>query len=252
MTRYQRVALMLFAIGMAGLGVLALVYRDFALVWQPVPLSVPGRAALAVCSGVFMLAVSVGLLFGATSRYASRALLPYLIVWVLLKAPAVMAAPLMEAVWLGVGELAVLLAGGWALFATLAKLRSGSPVSFAAGPSGLHIARIIFGMALIPIGLSHIIYVKQTVELVPAWLPFRIGWAYLTGLGQIACGLGALVPVTAQLAAVVEAGMLSIFAILVWAPAVGADPHSRLAWTAFFITWVIAAAAWLVACVKTE
>jgi len=28
--------------------------------------------------------------------------------------------------------------------------------------------------------------------LVPAWLPFRAGWAYLTGVGQIACGLGVL------------------------------------------------------------
>jgi uncharacterized membrane protein len=239
MTRYQRAALVLFAIGMAGLGVLALLYRDFALVWQPVPLTVPGRAALAVCSGVFMLAASIGLLFDVTARYVSRALLPYLIAWVLLKGPAVLAAPLMEAVWLGVGELAVLLAGGWVLFATLAKLQS--------GPSGLHIARIMFGVALIPIGLSHIFYVKQTAELVPAWLPYRVGWAYFTGAGQIACGIGALVPVTAQLAAMAEAGILSIFAILVWAPAVIADPHSRLAWTAFFITWAIAAAAWLVA-----
>jgi uncharacterized membrane protein len=247
MTRYQRAALVLFAIGMAGLGVLALVYRDFALVWQPVPLTVPGRAALAVCSGVFMLAAAFGLLFDATARYASRALLPYLMAWLLLKGPAVVAAPLMEAVWLGVGELAVLLAGGWVLFATLAKLRPGSPVSFAAGPSGLLIARIMFGLALIPIGMSHIIYVKQTVELVPAWLPYRVGWAYLTGVGQIACGIGALVPLSSQLAATVEAGMLSVFAILVWAPTVIGNPHSRLAWTAFFITWIIAAGAWLVA-----
>ena len=194
-----------------------------------------------------MLAAGVGLLFDGTARYASRALLPYLILWLLLKGPAVMAAPLMEAVWLGVGELAVLLAGGWALFATLAKLRSGSVLSFAAGQSGLHIARIMFGVALIPIGLSHIFYVKQTAELVPAWLPYRVGWAYLTGVGQIACGIGALVHVSAQFAATVEAAMLSIFAVLVWAPAVLADPHSRLAWTAFFITWIIAAGAWLVA-----
>jgi hypothetical protein len=47
-------------------------------------------------------------------------LFPYLIVWVLLKVPALVVAPQMEAVWLGFGELAVLLAGGWILFATLA------------------------------------------------------------------------------------------------------------------------------------
>ena len=51
MTRSQQPALTLFAVGMIGLGVLALVYGDFALVWQPVAAWVPGRMALAYLIG---------------------------------------------------------------------------------------------------------------------------------------------------------------------------------------------------------
>jgi uncharacterized membrane protein len=247
MTQTQQPALTLFAVGMIGLGVLALIYGDFALVWQPVAPWVPGRTFLAYGSGVIMLLGGVGLLFSATAAYSVRVLFPYIIVWALLKVPALVVAPGMEAVWLGFGELAVLLAGGWILFARLAALREGSALSFAAGENGVRIARMLFAVSLLPIGLSHIVYVKQTADFVPAWLPYRVGWAYLTGAGQMASGLGVLFSIFPRVAAWAEAGMLSLFTLLVWAPAILAAPKTRLPWTAFFISWAIASAAWVVA-----
>ncbi len=247
MTRSQQPALTLFALGMIGLGILALVYGDFALVWQPVAPWIPGRTVLAYASGLIMLFGGVGLLIRATAVWSARILFPYLIVWLLLKVPALVVAPQMEAVWLGFGELAVLLAGGWILFARLAGLREGSPLTFATGENGVRIARMLFAVSLIPIGLSHIVYVKETAELVPAWLPYRVGWAYLTGAGQIACGLGVLFSIFPRVAAMAEAGMISLFTLLVWGPAILAAPKARLPWTAFFISWAIASSAWVVA-----
>ena len=247
MTRSQQPALTLFAVAMIGLGILALVYGDFALVWQPVAPWIPGRTALAYVSGLVMLLGGVGLLLSSTVAWSTRILFPYLIVWLLLKAPALFVAPQMEAVWLGFGEIAVLMTGGWVLFATLSGLRDGSPLKFATGENGIHVARMLFAVSVIPIGLSHLVYVKQTVELVPAWLPYRVGWAYLTGAGQIACGLGVLFSIAPRVAATAEAGMISLFTILVWGPAILAAPKTRLPWTAFFISWAIASAAWVVA-----
>ena len=165
----------------------------------------------------------------------------------LLKVPALVVAPGMEAVWLGFGELAVLFAGGWVLFARLGEVPAGSPLAFLSGEKGVYLARILFAVWLIPIGLSHIVYVKETAELVPAWLPYRVGWAYLTGAGQMACGLGVLLGILPRVAAWAEAGMISLFTILVWAPAIFAAPRTRLPWTAFFISWAIASGAWVVA-----
>jgi uncharacterized membrane protein len=247
MTRSQQPALTLFAAGMIGLGILALVYGDFALVWQPVPLWIPGRTVLAYGSGLIMLLGGVGLLFRATAAWSARILFPYLIVWLLLKVPALLVAPGMEAVWLGFGELAVLLAGGWLLFAKLAEPREGSPLTFAPGENSIRLVRMLFAVSLIPIGLSHLVYVKATAELVPGWLPYRVGWAYLTGAGQISCGLGVLFSILPRLAAMAEAVMISLFTLLVWGPAILAAPRTRLPWTAFFISWAIASAAWVVA-----
>jgi uncharacterized membrane protein len=247
MNRNQQPALTAFAAGMIGLGILALVYGDFALVWQPVAPWIPGRTALAYSSGIIMLVGGVGLFLRATAAWSARILFPYLIVWTLLKVPALLAAPQMEAVWLGFGELAVLMAGGWVLFATLAGLREGSPLSFAAGEKGIHLAGMLFAVSLLPIGVSHLVYVKQTAELVPAWLPYHVGWAYLTGAGHIACGLGVLFSVFPRVAAYMEAGMIGVFTLLVWVPAILAAPTTRLPWTAFFISWAIGSAAWVVA-----
>jgi uncharacterized membrane protein len=247
MTRSQQPALTLFAVGMIGLGVLALMYGDFAMVWQPVAPWIPGRTALAYASGVLMLFAGVGLLFTASVAWSVRILFPYLFMWLLLKVPALVVAPGMEAVWLGFGEIAVLFAGGWVLFARLAELPEGSPLAFLSGEKGVYLARILFAVCLLPIGLSHIVYVKQTAEFVPPWLPYREGWAYLTGAGQMASGLGVLFGVLPRVAAWAEAGMISLFTILVWAPAIFAAPRTRLPWTAFFISWAIASGAWVVA-----
>jgi uncharacterized membrane protein len=247
MTRNLRLPLTLFVVGMIGLAALALIYGDFALVWQPVARWVPGRTGLAYGAGIIMLLGGIGLLFRTTAALSIRILFPYLVIWVLLKVPALVVAPQIEGVWLGIGELAVLLAGGWVLFVTLAGLKTDSIFAFAASENGIRIARVLFAVSLIPIGLSHLVYTKATAELVPAWLPYRTGWAYLTGLGQIACGIGVLFSIYPRVAAMTEAGMLSLFTLLVWVPAILAAPTTRLPWTAFFISWAIASAAWLVA-----
>ena len=236
----------MFAIGLLGLGVLGLVMGDFAMVWQPVAAWFPGRTTLAYAAGALMLICGAGLMFRATSTWAVRILFPYLIVWQLLKLPSLFVAPKLEAVYLGFGELAVLLAGGWTLFAQLGDVRV-SWLAWATGERGVRIARYYFAVWIIPIGLSHLIYAKMTADYVPAWLPYRVGWAYLTGAGQIASGLGVLFGVLPRVAAWAEAGQITVYTLLVWLPAIFVAPRERLPWTALWISWTIGAAAWVVA-----
>lgn len=243
----QQAATAFFAAGLIGLGILALIYGDFALVWQPVAAWVPGRTAIAYASGILMLLTGIGLLFRATAAWSVRILFPYLVLWALLKVPALFVAPQIEGVWLGFGELAVLLSGGWMLFARMSALKEGSKLSFVAGDSGVRIARYFFAVWVIPIGLSHFFYLKETANLVPAWLPFREGWAGLCGAGHIACGLAVLLSVVPRLAATMEAAMIGVFTLLVWGPKIFVTAQARFSWTAFFISWIIAAAAWMVA-----
>jgi uncharacterized membrane protein YphA (DoxX/SURF4 family) len=165
----------------------------------------------------------------------------------LLKIPLLFTAPGMEAVWLGFGEIVVLMTGGWILWAVSDESASRPALSLIGGSNGLGRARVAFGLALLPIGLSHLVYIPETVGFVPGWLPARTFWACLTGGGQIACGLGILFRVWPRVAAWCEAGMVSLFTLFVWLPIVVSKPADRGAWTGFFISWIIGSAAWVVA-----
>lgn len=251
----QQPAKLLFAIGLAAIGVLSVISGDFAYTWQPVP-AFPGRGAVAVVCGLALTASSLALLARSTAVIASRLLLVILLAWLSLKIPALIAAPLVEGVWIGFGEIGMLLAGGLALFATLSALESSRLFARSTGPQGLRIARLIFGLAVIPVGLGHLFYVDVTASLVPSWLPFRHGLAYLTGIAQIMCGLGMAMSIAPRAAALIEACLVALFAFLVWGPdtwfaaapkLAGTPPGARFPLTAFLITWAVGAAALLIA-----
>jgi uncharacterized membrane protein len=246
----------LYAIGLIGIGVLSVVSRDFAFDWQNVPAFHPGRDLLAAACGLFAIAVGIALFFRVSRSLAVRALLPYLLAWQCLKIPRVILFPRIEGVWIGFGEVGMLLAGGLVLFARLSGLERSAVFGRMSGSRGVRIAQIIFGLAVIPVGLGHIFYPSITAGLIPSWMPFHLFLAYFTGIAQIGCGLAILFSFFPKKAALIETAMLALFAFFVWGPdtwsgliakAPGQPPGARFPLTAFFITWIIGASAFLIA-----
>jgi uncharacterized membrane protein len=252
----QQPALSLLAIGLLAIGVLSVLSRDFAFEWQPVPASLPGRSALAVLCGLFTIALSVALLFRPTFTIAVRVLFVFLLAWFFLKLRSVLPAPQIEGLWIGVGEIGMLLGGVWALFASSSGLETSPFFRHITGQRGIRLAQILFGLAILPVGLGHLFYLHITTSLVPSWLFFRTDLAILTGAAQIAVGLSILFSYHPRNAALIETALLALFAFLVWGPNTwfsgtpklpGTPPGFRFPLTAFLITWVIGAAAWLIA-----
>jgi len=243
-----RLSQLFLALSMIALGVLGLIYGDVALVWQHLPIQhMPGARPIAYAFALIELATGIGLLLRSWAKPASTLLMVFMLVWVaLLKLPAVVVVPSMEATWLGFGEIAVILAGAWVLFAFQLGDRGGL-LRYLAGRRGVRAARVLFALSLPMIGLSHFVYSEQTVALVPAWLPYPLGWAYVTGACSIATCLAVLFGALPQLASRLEATMLGIITAMVWVPAIVAAPGDRTAWTALAISAAIACGAWVVA-----
>ena len=235
-----------FAIGAVGLGLLGLGTDDFALDWQPLPLSVPFRGQLAYASGAVLLGSGVALLVRASRARAAAAFAAYALAWLLLlRVPPVIAAPRSVGAWLGWGENALLMAGAWALWASFPNAGDGLTGQLRAGSAAG--VRLLYGLALPLVGLSHFVYAADTAAMVPAWLPARLGLAYFTGAGHAAAGIAVLLGIMPRLAATLEAAMITSFVALLHAPGVALEPRSRLQWTMFFVATMLAGAAWSVA-----
>ena len=234
----------MIAFGLLGFGALTLIYDDFGLDWQRVPDWVAARGLLAYVAGAIEVAAAAALLLRRTSALAAFVLTPYTLLWVLLlDVPPLLSNFGVEGAWLSVGERAELFAGVWILAITLARAQNRATLARFTDDQALRVARIVFGLALIPVGLSHLVY-PDAVSLVPAWLPFRMFWLYATGIGHIAAGVALTVSVLPRLAAVMEAAMMTSFVLLVHVPRVLASPHIRVEWTMLCISTAFSGAAW--------
>jgi uncharacterized membrane protein len=236
-----------FALTMVLIGVIGLVSGGFAPIWAGVPKSLPDRQLLAYLCTFISLACGAGLLMKRTAGPAALTLLVYLTIWtVLFKIPIIVRQPLVEVSYQTCGENAVLIAAAGCLYAGLASGGSGRRMNFLMGDTGLRMAHLLYGLALIAFGFSHFAYLNLTAPLVPAWLPVHIFWAYFTGSIYLITGLAIAIGVAARLAAAVSAFQIGLITLLVWGPGLLSGHVTTDAWEETVISWALTAGAFVV------
>ena len=232
---------------MIALGILGLIKGDFIQVWQ-VPKGLPARELLAYVCACLSLALGLGILWQRSAAAAARAMLAlFLLLTLLFKARYLFLQPMVEGTYQSLGENAVLVAAAWVLYAWFATDWDRQQLGFAIGDGGVRIARVIYALAMIAFGLSHFAYLNLTAPLVPAWLPWHVGWAYFTGCTYLAAGAAMLSGVWARLAAALSTAQMGGFTLLVWLPILMTGHISAFQQGEFVVSCALTAAGWVVA-----
>jgi len=235
MDKVRQVATIVAGLLLIYLGILNAAYRDSLLSWQPTPDGASWKIPFAYLSALILIVAGVGILLPQWRARGAMLGAGWVGLWaLLLHLPHVVTDHNVGAL-LGLGEASANALG----LATLTGLFDTQKRAM--------LVRLAFGLCLVVFGASHFVYADITASMVPAWLPDRLGLAYLTGSIHVLTGACLLAGIRVRVAATIEALMMSSFVLLVHITGVAAAPHDRLQLTMLGMAGLLTTAAWLVA-----
>jgi hypothetical protein len=170
------------------------------------------------------------LLWSRTAALAARVLFVWLLLWLLLLRVPWMVVSFQVGTWWPACSTAVIVGSAWVLYISLANDWDKQHLGFFIGDMAQRIARTLFGLGLIPIGLAHFLYLDATSPLVPSWMQWPVFWSYFTGGAFIAAGVAVIIGVYARLAATLVTVQIGLLTLLVWLPRVVAGTLNAFQW----------------------
>jgi uncharacterized membrane protein YphA (DoxX/SURF4 family) len=229
-----------YAAGAIALGLIGIVWADFASSWQLVGPAVPGRTALAYLAALCELAGGFGLLWPRSARAGAALLTIVYSVFTLLWLAKALADPKIYDSWGNVFEELSLVIAGLVLSATLAPRRS-------AQARRKSLISRAYGICVISFGVVHVVIFAALPAYIPKWIPpGQLFWAYTTSICFFLAAAAILSGVLATLASRLLTVMIAGFWLLIWVPRLFTLPHDHFSWSANGIAFVMAGACWAV------
>lgn len=228
-------------------GVIALMWHD-ADTWQNLQhiWSLPFGVLLGGCLMAAQIAGGIGILYPHTWRLASVVLCVVYFCFSLACIPDIIAASnIYERFGGSFFVFFSLLCGAVALFAAIEE-NAERALWFG------RLARFGLGVCAISFTLGQLLLLRQTAQLVPKWIPpNQMFWAILTTVAFGLAALAILINLRARLAIRLMMLMLALFGVLVWVPHLVAHPKAHFNWSECALTFLVTAAAWSVADVRS-
>ena len=109
------------------------------------------------------------------------------------------------------------------------------------------IGRCVFAFALIVFGIQHFMYAEFIDTLITSWIPGKLFWTYLTGVGMIAVALAIITGIYARFACLTLAAMFFLWVLVLHAPLVATHLNNGNQWSSLFVAMAMGAASLILA-----
>ncbi len=222
-----------FAFAFIAFGIIQFNVQDFMSGFLPVPKILPARIFfLYLTSTLFLtlgIAMCVKTILGRASLLAGFLLLilfiyPHLVSLLMdLHNPAP---------WTSTAEDLALSGGAFIIAGDPAesmKSRENSKFTVA--------GKILFAGSVLVFSVQHFMYADFIATLIPAWIPFKIFWAYFVGIAFAASCVSIFSDIITRIACTLMGFMYLFWVIFLHLPRVAADTHKEAEKTSLFIAF---------------
>lgn len=232
-----------YGLAAIGFGICALAWHDISN-WQQINAfgGASHREILTYIVATIEILGGIAVQWRTTARAGAVALGAIYFTFALVAVPLIIEHPLVYNDYGNFFEQFSLVSGALILYACSGPLARTRTAQLA------QIGYYSFGICVVSFALEQLFYLSATASLVPKWIPpGQMFWAMATTAAFALAAIALLTGFTARLASRLTTAMIAGFGLLVWLPALFADPHSFLNWSESVETLGIAASAWIVA-----
>src|SRR6202167_5946357 len=226
-----------YGLAAIGSGICALAWHDFDALGN-----VPHHEILTYIAATIEILGGAAVQWPRTARAGAVALGAIYFTFALLGVPFIVEQPLVYNNFGNFFEQFSLAAGAAILYAGCGPIASTRTARLA------QIGYYSFGICVVSFTLEQLFYLSATASLVPKWIPpGQMFWAIATTAAFALGAIALLTGLMAWLASRLTTAMIVGFGLLVWLPALFANPHSYMNWAEGTETFAIAPAARVVA-----
>ena len=109
------------------------------------------------------------------------------------------------------------------------------------------LSNLCFAIPLAVFGAEHLSGAKFIMLVVPAYMPWRLFWAYFVGIALLAASLSIGTKIQVRWSGLLFGIMMFLFVAMIHIPRAVASPRDRIAWVIVFREMSFAGGGWILA-----